>query len=84
MPKKASGTDIAATAQWQGQQHPLCPSASVVVAGPHLTEPKLLLSPEGGVIINIVMTYEALEHTTIRGGVEVVAVSGDIMNNYKE
>ena len=80
MPEKACGTEVAAAAQWQGQQHFLCPSASVDAAEPHLAEPKLLLASEGS-IITIVVIDEALEHTSIRGEVVVVAVSRGIMNN---
>ena len=35
-------------AQWQDQQHHICPMASVDMAEPHLTEPKLLVDPKGG------------------------------------
>ena len=37
MPEEASGTgtEVAAVAQWWGQQYLLCPSASVVLAEPH-------------------------------------------------
>ena len=46
MPKKASGTDVAAVAQWQGQQNPsLCPLESTVVAEPHHAD-LMLLSPQ--------------------------------------
>ena len=72
MPEKASGSEAVAVAQWPGQQHPLCPIASVVVAEPHPVEPKLLVGSEGAIIIFIVT--EALEYT-IRGGLAVVAVS---------
>ena len=47
MPEKASGTDVAAVTQLQGQQYPLlCPSGSVVVTELHHADLKLLLAPQ--------------------------------------
>ena len=46
-PEKASGTKVAAAAQWQCQQHSsLCPSGSVLAAEPHHADLKLLLGPQ--------------------------------------
>ena len=47
MPKKESGTEVAAVAQWQDQQPLLCSLASAVEAEPHLAELKLLVCCRG-------------------------------------
>ena len=48
--KKTSGTEVAAAEQWQGQQHLLFPSVSVVLAEPHLADPKF--GPQRGGHLN--------------------------------
>ena len=68
--EKASRTEAAAVAQWQDQQHPLCPVASVMVPEPHPAELKLLVGPEGDITA---VETETLEHT-IRDRVVVVVV----------
>ena len=74
MPEKASGTEVAAATQWQGQQHLLCLSGSAVAAEMHLADLKPLLSPKVGDIL-VVLIDEAPEHTIISDGVVIVAVS---------
>ena len=44
-PEKASGTDVAAVAQWQGQQHLLFPSVPLVMAETHHADLMLLVAP---------------------------------------
>ena len=48
MPEEASGTEAAAVAQYQGQQHLWCPSASAVVAEPHHADIMSLVAHQGG------------------------------------
>ena len=44
MPEEASGTEVVAAAQLQGQQHLLCPLPSVVVAETHQADLMLLVA----------------------------------------
>ena len=45
MPEEASGTEVATVAQWQGQEHPLCPLALAVVTEPHHADSLSLVAP---------------------------------------
>ena len=71
MPKKATATKVvAAVAQWCGQKNlSLCSSGLTVAAEPHHTDPEI------EAIVTVLVMGDALEHTTVTGGVVLIAVT---------
>ena len=61
--------DLAAAAQWQGQQHLLCLLPSAAEAEPHYAD-LMLSSP----MVTVIVREEVWQQTTFTGGVVVVAV----------
>ena len=69
--------EVAAVAQWQGQQYLQCSLVSVVAAEPHHADPMLLEAPSGGGMVTDERD-DIPEDTTVTREVLVIAMVVEI------